>query len=747
MISTRAVPVARFAAFCLLLGAAGADAQVPLEVVHQFDYYGREGFGSTQLLQATDGHLYGTTGSGEVDIFSFGPGGTVFRLAPDGQMTVLHRFTGLSDGQEPYGRLIQAKDGYLYGTTLRGRAGGTIYRVSPQGAVTTLYNFSGPDGSFPGGLTQGSDGNLYGTTSDGGAWGGGTAFRFTPGGKPVIIHHFGRTFERFRQDVRGPGSPLVELNGAFYGTATTGEFSWVFRLQTNGTVDVVAQYEQLPFGSIPKWPSALVLSRDGNIYGIAPTSDPRARRSAFYRLAPSGSITELAQFSDATMAWGAPIEAADGSFYSTKPDAIVRFRRRGAPEVVRRFDARLDGSGTLSGLVQARDGALYGGAREFIYRIHPYQTSIPAGLKVTRAGVPVGLAWDPVDGAVRYRVKRGTSPGQHSVIASNVSSPQFADTTAVPGTTYYYVVSAVNSAFEGGNSSEISVTAVRPARLDDVDGDGAADLGLFSPATGKWSFRSSAAGFGSGPSVEFGQPGDIPVAGDYDGDGKDDFAVYRRSNGTSSRPLRDLGWFVVPAATGRLVHYSSACFFWDPSTPVPADYTGDGRIELAVFCHEEWFLTDLATGITNTYRWGFNTDIPVPADYDGDGRADLAVFRPGNGYWYVFSPATGTSSVFQWGVDGDIPLPADYTGDGRIDLAIYRPANGHWFVYDLATGTISSYQWGISTDVPAPKDYDGDGRTDLAVWRESTGQWFIYYLGTNTWQAVAHGGPGDRPIR
>jgi uncharacterized repeat protein (TIGR03803 family) len=753
MASTRAFPVARLAALCLLLGAARADAQVPLEVVHHFDYYGREGFGSTQLVEATDGNLYGTTVSGEVDIFSFEPGGTVFRLAPDGQMTVLHRFTGLADGQEPYGRLIQANDGSLYGTTLRGRFGGTIYRVSLQGAVTTLHHFSDfSDGCFPQGLTQGSDGNFYGTTGGCGAWSGGTAFRFTPGGKLVTLHHFGRTYERgLPQDIRGSLSPLVEMNGVFYGTATTGEFSWVFRLQTNGTVDVVAQYEQLPFGSIPKWPSALVLSRDGNVYGIAPTSDPRAGMSAFFRLAPSGSITELVQFSDATMSWGAPIEAADGSFYATKPDAIVRFRRGGTAEIVRRFDDKVDGSGFLAGLVQTGDGLIYGGARRFVYRLRPYQTSIPARLTATRTAAPVNLAWDPVDGAVGYRVKRGTSAGQLAVIAT-VSSAQFFDPTAVPGTTYYYTVSALTSAFESADAPGIAVTVTRPQGAGDFDDDGAADLAVYRPGTGGWLLRNLAAQVTSGGPVEFDvAEDDVPVDGDYDGDGKDDFAVYRPSPNPHGRPLRDYGWFIVPAATGKLVRYFSACGF-SPSTPVPADYTGDGRIELAVFCDETWFLTDLATGVTNTYAWGLSGDIPVPGDYDGDGHADLAVYRPANGSWYVFSPTTGTHVSYQWGISGDVPVPKDYDRDGRTDLAVWREAAGQWFIYYLGTNTwqavargaageshedFLTLQWGIAGDTPLAADFDGDRALDLTVFRPSSGEWFVRYSSTGYSYAFA----------
>jgi hypothetical protein len=49
-------------------------------------------------------------------------------------------------------------------------------------------------------------------------------------------------------------------------------------------------------------------------------------------------------------------------------------------------------------------------------------------------------------------------------------------------------------------------------------------------------------------------------------------------------------------------------------------------------------------------QWGLNGDIPVPGDYDGDGRTDLAVWRPSTGVWYIRG-----SAPFGWGMNGDVP--------------------------------------------------------------------------------------------
>ena len=117
------------------------------------------------LVQASDGYFYGTTSYGGTGGFTYGLG-TVFKISADGALTSLHSFTGGNDGADPEAGLVQGSDGYFYGTT----EGGTVFKISTNGALSTLYSFTGGNdgwGLFAG-LVRASDGNFYGTTLYGG---------------------------------------------------------------------------------------------------------------------------------------------------------------------------------------------------------------------------------------------------------------------------------------------------------------------------------------------------------------------------------------------------------------------------------------------------------------------------------------------------------------------------------------------------------------------------------------------------
>jgi uncharacterized repeat protein (TIGR03803 family) len=147
-------------------------------------------YSASKLLEADDGNFYGTTYRGGAN-----DGGTVFKITREGTFTTVYSFcseVGCADGVAPYAELIQATDGNLYGTTSGGIygtyggtfTGGTVFKVAPDGTLTTVYRFcpglsvTCADGSWPvSGLVQAKDDTLYGTTYGGGAYGSGTIFK------------------------------------------------------------------------------------------------------------------------------------------------------------------------------------------------------------------------------------------------------------------------------------------------------------------------------------------------------------------------------------------------------------------------------------------------------------------------------------------------------------------------------------------------------------------------------------------
>ena len=182
---------------------------------------------------------------------------------------------------------------------------------------------------------------------------------------------------------------------------------------------------------------------------------------------------------------------------------------------------------------------------------------------------------------------------------------------------------------------------------------------------------------------------------------------------------------------------------------MPADYDGDGLIDLAVFRpgSANWYIVYSSNGASAVIQWGLSSDQPFARDFDGDGRADLAVYRPCE---RPVVPAVEHHRVrpdHHQGVGpaGDLPVPADFDGDGRTEISIFRPSNGEWVGIDaLTAGLVINRQWGLNGDIAVPHDYDGDGVTDPAVFR-GNGYWFIRQSSNGALLQVSWGLAGDDP--
>jgi uncharacterized repeat protein (TIGR03803 family) len=392
-------PLRRLCAVLLVsaLCQLAAHAQTFTSLVNLDGSNGNEPWGN--LIQAADGNLYGTTYSG--GDLTCGPPygcGTVFKLTPSGSLTVLHTFEG-KDGLQPVAGLVQGPDGNLYGVTSAGGAViceavcGTIFRITTDGTFTSLYSFCSltkcADGAMPqGSLAVGQDGNLYGTTSQGGdtscnaPFGCGEAFMITLSGSLTPLHNFEGT------DGASPQGRLVQAsNGNFYGTAfAAGANSHggdVFQMAPGGAVTAIYSFCSQPNcadGSAPF--SNLVIGKDGNLYGTTSnggnvTCAPPVGCGTIFKITTGGTLTTLYSFCtaancpDGTNPFAGLVLGSDGNFYGTTTaggntlcnlgcGTVFSMTPSGQLTTLHTFTGT-DGSDPQAALVQASDGALYGG--------------------------------------------------------------------------------------------------------------------------------------------------------------------------------------------------------------------------------------------------------------------------------------------------------------------------------------------------------------------------------------------------
>ena len=232
----------------------------------------------------------------------------------------------------------------------------------------------------------------------------------------------------------------------------------------------------------------------------------------------------------------------------------------------------------------------------------------------------------------------------------------------------------------------------------DYDGDSKTDISVWRPSTGEWFTLQSATS--TLRYEQFGQAGDDPtVVGDYNGDGKDDVAVYRAGATAGAGST----WFYRTTVNGAVTFVP-----WGQNGdfPAPGDYDGDNKNDFSVQRNagggQAVFITKLATGAVTYTPFGTPTDVIVPGDYDGDGKTDYAVARGSGGqiYWF-YQPSSGGSYVtVVFGASAtDYVVQGDYDGDGKTDQAIWRPSSGQ-FWSNTATAGIQVVAWGAAGDYP-----------------------------------------------
>src|SRR6266568_2410544 len=313
--------VGTFLVFVLATGAATRAQAQTFTVLHSFTNSPDGAFPFAGLLRDAAGNLYGTTLRGG----SLGSG-TVFKLDPAGNETVLYSFTDTgspADGLDPYAAPVMDTAGNLYGTTRDGGffGIGIVFRLDPSGHETVLHTFAPAEGGDPyAGVVMDAAGNLYGTTSAALALGVlGTVFKIDTAGNFTVLHFFTGS------DGCSPSGGVIIAEGNFYGTASgCGSFGFgtVFKLDPLGNVTVLYSFKGgSTGGSDGAAPTGgLIMDAAGNLYGTT-IAGGSSNAGTVFKLDPSGNETVLYSFkggSDGASPYlGSLITDAAGNLYGT----------------------------------------------------------------------------------------------------------------------------------------------------------------------------------------------------------------------------------------------------------------------------------------------------------------------------------------------------------------------------------------------------------------------------------------------
>lgn len=342
--------------FSVLHHFNGADGEMPIGALHE----------------STDGFLYGMANQGG----AYGDG-TVYKIAKDGSgFSMLYSFLGIEDGRNPFGGFIEDSNGSLYGTLYTGGPdlAGSVFKIQKDGTGLQLlktFNFDPNDGNEPyGTLLEASDGKLYGTTFSGGASYVGIVFSMDKnGGNYSILHEFNNI------QGRNPfaGNQLEEgADGALYGTTQRGgtyENGVVYKINKNGTGFTVIH----EFDGTGAKPYAGVTASNGQLYGTT-SEGGNSNGGTLFSIAEDGSgFTELVDFSKTNVngyfPTALPSLASDGWVYGSTQEggdhgfgSLFRLKADGTYfETIYHFDGQ-SGASPSSSLLVGSDGMIYGTA-------------------------------------------------------------------------------------------------------------------------------------------------------------------------------------------------------------------------------------------------------------------------------------------------------------------------------------------------------------------------------------------------
>ena len=390
----------------VLLGIVSMVPAQTFTVLHTFKGKPGAAVPLGALIRDESGNLYGTSANGGSDDL-----GTVYKLDPNGNETVLYSFKGAPDGSEPTAGLSRDADGNFYGTTAQGgntggncgsNGCGVVFKLDINGNETVVYRFSGGiDGASPSAITGVvfattpnccDDRNLYGTTVKGGdlscvnalpaGSGCGVLFKLDLDGNETVLHAFHGDSGGFR-----PGGVLVVDNELqIWGTTAGGGGQGCYDPSRNINVGCGLAYVVVPTGGAGalhrfngtdgNQPNSLIFANVYDIYGTTSSGGTGGCGGAgcgtVFKIQLNGPLTSLHSFNftdGAGPRGGLALDAA-GNLYGTTGSGgnsngdgvLFKIDASGNETVLHTFDGATDGRGSGSGVLQDGSGNLYGTA-------------------------------------------------------------------------------------------------------------------------------------------------------------------------------------------------------------------------------------------------------------------------------------------------------------------------------------------------------------------------------------------------
>ena len=163
------------------------------------------------------------------------------------------------------------------------------------------------------------------------------------------------------------------------------------------------------------------------------------------------------------------------------------------------------------------------------------------------------------------------------------------------------------------------------------------------------------------------------------------------------------------------------------NTPVIGDWNGDGKTEIGISNGMTWYLdyngnSVLNTGTDKTYSFGASGWTPVTGDWNGDGKAEAGIYQ--NGIWYLDYNGNGVwnagiDKIYSFGATGWTPVVGDWNGDGKTEAGVYRngvfnlDSNGNGIRNDANVDKVVNF--GITGYTPVAGDWNGDRKTTVGL--------------------------------